>query len=489
MSCDANLLAFDVGASSGRAILGRLRDGQLTIQETHRFKNEPVTYRGELHWDVPAIWREMQSALASHGCHWVSSIGVDAWGVDYALLGEHGALLQNPYHYRDSRTDGVMEQVLDRLGRDRVYEATGIQFLPINTLYQLYTASQQTPRLLAAAEYLVTIPDLLNFWLTGTVACEYTNATTTQFLDRRTRCWSRDLLHELGIPTHLLAPVIRPGSTLGGLIPELARLPGLATTMVIAPACHDTGSAVAAIRANGSTAFLSSGTWSLLGTEVAEPVVTGESLRLNFTNEGGVCGTIRLLKNITGLWLLEGCRRAWSDRGDRCDWDKLVEACSAAEPFAHFVDPDDPLFVRPHDMTVAVDEYCRKTQQPVPCNRGAYVRTVLESLALKYRMVLEQLESVTGTRFDAIRIIGGGAENTLLNQFTADATGRTVLAGPVEATALGNMAMQMVGTGLVRSLDDARELIEQSFPARAFEPRLTLFWNRAYSRFRSLLPT
>ncbi len=486
----STLLAFDLGATSGRAIAGRLHDGRITIQELHRFPNDPVFVNGAMHWDILAVWAQMRSALASllsHGIDRLDSIGVDTWGVDYALLGEGNVVLENPYHYRDRRNDGVMERVIARLGRDRIYSITGIQFMPINTLNQLVAAHERTPQLLAAAKALVMIPDLLNYWLTGRVACEYTNATTTQFLDSATQQWSQELLSALELPTHFLAPVIAPGTVLGGLVEDLARLAGLSATKVVAPACHDTGSAVAAVRAGGDTAFLSSGTWSLLGTEVPGAVAGPDAQRLNFTNEGGVCGTIRLLKNITGMWLLEGCRKSWERSGHAYEWDALV-GMSAPEPaFHHLVDPDDPSFTRPEDMTTAIADYCRRTCQSAPATPGAYVRAVLESLALKYRVVLEQLESLTGVHVAQIRVIGGGSQNALLNQFTADATGRLVIAGPAEATALGNLAMQMVGMGMVESLDTARDLIEHSFPPRRFEPVGSAAWDNAYAQFKSFL--
>ena len=484
----SSLLAFDLGASSGRAILGRLKDGRLSIEELRRFRNDPVSHNGELHWNLPALWSEMQSSLeslAAHGVERLDSIGVDTWGVDYALLGEHGALLENPYHYRDARTDGLMEEVTRRLSRERIYSVTGIQFMPINTLYQLYAAARRTPKLLAAARSLLTIPDLLNSWLTGKIVCEYTNASTTQFLDGKTRHWAADLLRDLDIPTHFLAPIVAPGTVLGGLLPDLARRPALAMTAVVAPACHDTGSAVAAVRASGKTAFLSSGTWSLLGTEVRTPIASPEALRLNFTNEGGVAGSVRLLKNITGLWLLEGCRRDWERQGQALEWPALLAAAESAAPFRHLIDPDDQSFVRPEEMTAAIAAYCKRTDQPLPASPGAFVRAILESLALKYRLVLEELESLTGTHFDIIRVIGGGSQNEMLNQFTADATARTVLAGPAEATALGNLAMQMVGSGMIGSLDEARDLIDRSFPARSYTPRSTDRWDTAYSKLQS----
>src|ERR1051326_7441637 len=291
-------LAFDFGAESGRAVLAHLQSGVLTTEEVHRFPNEPVEYLGSLHWDAPRLWLEVRKALAGLGEVELAGIGVDAWGVDYALLGERGELLENPYHYRDRRTEGIMEEVLARVGRDEIYSATGIQFMPINTLYQLVAAKRRSPRLLAAAQYLLTIPDLFHYWLTGNAVCEFTNATTTQMVDPIKRTWATGLLQRLELPAHLPAPIVEPGSIVGTLLPEIAGHTSLAGTTVIAPACHDTGSAVAAISARDGTAFLSSGTWSLLGTELDAPVITPGALRLNFTNEGGVNGTTRLLKNV-----------------------------------------------------------------------------------------------------------------------------------------------------------------------------------------------
>ena len=484
---DSTVLAFDLGATSGRAILGRLGGGNLELREIHRFPNEPVRYNGELHWDMPRLWREVQAGLhaASRGGP-VASIGVDAWGVDYALLGEGGILLENPYHYRDQRTLGMVEKAAAVVGSDRIYDTTGTQFLALNTLYQLYAASLRTPRLLAAAESLLAIPDLLNYWLAGVQACEYTEATTTQFLDRRTRTWARGLLGDLGIPTHFLKPIVQPGAVLGKLRAELARTDALKATLVTAPACHDTGSAVAAVRTGGATAFLSSGTWSLLGTEVPDAIVSADSRRFNFTNEGGVGGTYRLLKNITGMWLLEESRKVWDATGRKYSYGELCAMASVEKPARTLIDPDDALFTAPQDMPRAIDAYCARTGQPEPGTPGAYTRTILESLALKYRSVLEKLGDIAGTRFTQIRVIGGGCRNAMLNQFTADATGCRVLAGPAEATALGNIAMQLVGTRALASIDDARALIERSFPVEAFEPGDSATWDRAYASFKTL---
>jgi len=476
-------LAFDFGAESGRAVLAHLQSGILTTEEVHRFRNEPVEYGGSLHWDAPRLWFEVRKALACVEHMELAGIGVDAWGVDYALLGERGELLQNPYHYRDHRTGGVMEEVFRKVPKDQIYRATGIQFMPINTLYQLCAAQRDTPSIMTAAKQWLTIPDLFNYWLTGNAVCEFTNATTTQLVDPVTRTWAIDLMQKLGLNPSLPAPIVEPGSIVGTLLPSLVQNSSLAATPVIAPACHDTGSAVAAITARDSTAFLSSGTWSLIGTELDAPVVTAEALRLNFTNEGGVNGTTRLLKNVMGLWMLQGCRNCWSARGQSADYRELVELAGREPALAHLVDPDDEAFLRPSDMLAAIDQFCRKTHQPGPTTPGAYVRCILESLALKYRMVLRSLEKLCGKRIDQIRVIGGGSKNRLLNQFTADATGKKVLAGPAEATALGNIAMQILATGEASSLQQVRAIIDRSFATEVFDPRETDKWEQQAERF------
>jgi len=476
-------LAFDFGAESGRAVLARLQAGILTIEEVHRFRNEPVEYGGSLHWDAPRLWIEVRKALSCVEHVELAGIGVDAWGVDYALLGESGELLQNPYHYRDARTQGVMEGAFRKVPREEIYRATGIQFMPINTLYQLIAAQRDTPTIVAAAKQLLTIPDLFNFWLTGNAVCEFTNATTTQMVDPIRRTWATDLMKALGLRPELPAPIVEPGTVIGTLRSSLVQNSSLAAAPVIAPACHDTGSAVASITARDGTAFLSSGTWSLIGTELDAPIVNPQALKLNFTNEGGVNGTTRLLKNVMGLWMLQGCRNCWSARGQSSDYRELVDSATGAAAFAHFVDPDDESFLRAADMPAAIDEFCRKTHQPVPATEGAYVRCVLESLALKYRLVLGNLEQLCGKRIEQIRVIGGGSKNRLLNQFTADATGRRVLAGPAEATALGNVAIQILATGEASSLQEVRAMVDRSFPTEVFEPLDTDKWQRHTERF------
>ena len=477
-------LAFDLGAESGRAVLGRVHSGVVTTEEIYRFPNEPVEYSGSLHWDAPRLWLEVRRTLDRLKEVRLAGIGVDAWGVDYALLGERGELLLNPYHYRDKRTDGVMDAVFEKISKPEIYRETGIQFMPINTLYQLFAAKRDTPLALKAARTFLTIPDLFNYWLTGNAVCEFTNATTTQMVNVEKRGWSKKILDAVELPADLPAEIVEPGTIVGRLSHDLATHSSLRGAPVIAPATHDTGSAVAAVLARDGTAFLSSGTWSLVGTELDAPLVTDEALRLNFTNEGGVCGTARFLKNVMGLWMLQCCRASWSSRGLHYQYRDLMELAAREPEFAHLVDPDDESFLHPHDMPGAIDEFCVRTHQPVPQNPGAYARAVLESLALKYRQVIADLERLTRKPIRNIRIIGGGSKNRLLNQFTADATGRTVLAGPVEATALGNIGIQALATGNASSIAEVRAIIDRSFPAEVFDPGETGKWEAQVARFK-----
>jgi rhamnulokinase len=476
-------LAFDLGAESGRAILGYFQSGILTTKEVHRFPNEPIEYRGSLRWDVAKLWSEMRKALAQVEEVELGGIGVDTWGVDYALLGEKGELLENPYHYRDRRTEGVLEEVLRKVSRQEIYQATGIQFMPINTLYQLFAARREDPNIFAAAKKMITMPDLFHYWMTGNAVCEFTNATTTQMVDPVKRTWATGLMQRLEIPVDLPAPIVEPGTTTGTLLPNIAGQSSLAGTPVIAPACHDTASAVAAISARDGTAFLSSGTWSLVGTELDSPVITAEAMRLNFTNEGGVNGTTRLLKNVMGLWMLQCCRQSWTAQGHLYDYRELMELASRETSFRHLIDPDDESFLRPSDMLTAMNKFCSQTHQPLPEGPCAYVQTILESLAFKYRLVIRNLELVSGKHIEQIRIIGGGSKNRLLNQLTADATGRKVLAGPSEAAALGNIAIQILATGGASSLREVRAIVDRSFPTEIFEPRETGKWDQHAERF------
>jgi len=476
-------LAVDLGAESGRAILAELGSGVLTTREIHRFPNEPVEYGGSLHWDVARLWLEVRKALKNVQETRLAGMGVDAWGVDYALLGEKGELLQNPYHYRDARTHGTMETIFRKVAKEEIYATTGIQFMAINTLYQLQAALRDTPELLKVAEILLTIPDLFHYWLTGRAVCEFTNATTTQLIDARTRRWAKELIARLELPMQVWPEIVEAGTVIGSLLPGVACGTALAETPVIAPATHDTGSAVAAISARAGTAFISSGTWSLVGTELDAPILSEEALRWNFTNEGGVQGTTRLLKNVMGLWMLQGCRQAWAAEEHSPDLPELMQLAEQETPFRCLVDPDHSSFLRPDNMCKAIDEFCGRTEQPLPQSAASYTRAILESLAFKYRLVLVRLEKLTGARIACVRVIGGGSKNRLLNQLTADATGRTVLAGPAEATAMGNVAMQILATGAASSLAEVRAMIERSYPVEAFEPREPEKWEQHAERF------
>jgi rhamnulokinase len=475
-------LAVDLGAESGRVFFGQCRGGILGIEEIHRFPNRPITQAKSLHWDVWQLWSEVCRAL-SRETREIASVGVDAWGVDYALLDERGELLENPHHYRDPRNPSAMEEALRVVSKEEIYRETGAQFLPINTLYQLYAAGRDNPELLASARRMVMIPDLFHYWLSGNALCEYTAASTTQFANPKTRCWANDLLAALGLPAQLPAQIVEPGSFVGDLHPYLLGA-GRSGARVIAPASHDTASAVAAIPANGSTAFVSSGTWSLVGIELDAPIVSPEAMRMNFTNEGGVAGTTRVLKNVMGLWMLQGCRSAWNARGREFNYGDLTEAARSARAFQHLVNPDHADFLNPADMLDAMGRFCRRTDQPVPDSPGAHARAVMESLALKYRFVIHDLETLVGRSIERIRVIGGGSKNSLLNQFTADATGKQVVAGPAEASVLGNLGVQMWSMGEIGSLDEVRALIDRSFPAEVYEPRDTDCWDREASKFQ-----
>ena len=461
--------------------------GTLVLEEVHRFATPTLTDATGLHWDAPRLFDEMLRGLdaASAGAP-LDGLGVDTWGVDYGLLDERGDLLALPFHYRDSRTDGVMEDVLARVGRRTVYDRTGIQFLPFNTLYQLVAEMRAAPDRLHRAAVLLTMPDLLNHWLTGSRAAECTNATTTQMLDWRTGTWDTRLLDAVGVPTHMLPRLVAPGTRLGTPRAECtARIPRLEGVPVIAPACHDTGSAVAAVPSGSGVAFLSSGTWSLLGTETPAPVVTASALHHNFTNEGGVAGTTRVLRNITGLWLLEGCLRTWRAEGQDFSVASLLEGAALRPPARAFIDPDAPVFHRCPDAA-AVQDWCARTDQPVPASATDVVRVLIDSLALAYRRGLHALEHVTGTHVHTLRVIGGGARNRVLNQATADATGCRVLAGPVEATALGNVVVQLVALGAVRTVQDGRALVAAACPPEEFTPRQTAAWDDAAERFDAI---
>jgi rhamnulokinase len=453
----------------------------------HRFPNGPVRILDSLHWDVLRLFQEMVAGLTKAAPYDLAGIGVDTWGVDWALLDATGSLVGTPYHYRDRRTEGMMAEVLSRVPRREVFERTGIQFMEINTLYQLYAMSRQQPELLAAARTFLMMPDLLNYWLTGQKACEFTEATTSQFYDPLESNWSRPLFDKLSLPYEILAPVVQPGTVLGPVLQGVREEAGVGEVPVIAPACHDTGSAVVAVpAANRDFVYISSGTWALQGVEVRAPVIDGATLEHNFTNEGGAGGTFRLLKNIVGLWLVQECRRDWARQGEELSYDELTRLAAGAPAFGPLVNPDHAAFMPPGGMPARIQAYCRDTGQRVPETEGEIVRCALESLALRFRAALEQLEEITGRRLGPIHIVGGGCRNGLLNQFAANATGREVLAGPVEATAMGNIVVQAVARGYLGSLQEGRELVRRSIDLETYEPKDTARWDEAYALFRRL---
>jgi rhamnulokinase len=467
-------LAIDLGAESGRAMLGSLEGGTLALEELHRFPNQPVQLPTGLYWDTLRLFHEIRHALAICGRERniaLDGIGIDTWGVDFALLGADGALVDNPRHYRDVRNNGMLDKTFAVAPREEIFAETGIQFMPINTLYQLHAMKVAQSPALGIAKTLLFAPDLFNYWLTGVMRAEVTISSTSQFYDPARKQWARGLLRRLGIVESILPEIVPAGTRLGTLLPEVAGGSGLsADTPVFATASHDTASAVAAVPAEGGDwGYISSGTWSLMGVELNGPVINDRSLALNFTNEVGAGGKIRLLKNIAGLWLLQECRRAWALAGHEYSYAELVELAAAVPSCGTTIDPDD--FSEPGHMPQRIAEHCLARGQKTPEQPGGMVRLILESLAASYRKVLENLEILIGSRINRIHIVGGGARNELLNQLAANATGRTVIAGPAEATAAGNILVQATGAGIVSGVIEAREIVRRSFPLKVYQPR------------------
>ncbi len=488
-------VAVDLGAESGRVALIELQRGAIRFQEIHRFPNAPVVLPSGLHWDITGIWREICQGLSA-AARWAAennatilSIGVDAWGVDWTLVGASGELVGLPHAYRDPRNVDAFDRATSIVSPEQIYQATGIQNMPINSLFSLYAQKLHGPELLQAADQLLFIPDLMNFWLCGKRNVEATVASTSQVLDVRSGQWCRDLLDRLELPGHLFRETSLPGTALGPISPALATATGLdPAVQVIATASHDTASAVAAVPADPQSrwCFLSSGTWSLLGAELGEPCIGQSVQSAMFTNEVGVAGTIRFLKNIAGLWLVQECRREFASRGQEYDYTELADMATLAEPFRTFVDPDFESFQTPGNMLAKIDEFARQTDQPVPETPGDYLRCCLEGLALKYRETLIKLEQTLGQEFEVIHIVGGGGRNELLNQLTASATSRPVLAGPFEATALGNALVQAMALDEIANLEEIRLLVRKSLPPRKYTPEDPDIWRPAIERFSSL---
>ena len=492
MAIKKQFLAFDLGASSGRGVVGRLDDGKLSIKELRRFSNGPTTIVGNMYWDVLKLYGEMVEALYLYAKNYggnLQGIGFDTWGVDYGLLTKDGSLVGNPFHYRDSRTDGMVEKACEQVGgRQNIFDATGIQFMQFNTLYQLYAmVINQSPEF-EIAETMLMMPSLFTYFFSGQKVNEFTHVTTTQMYNPRTGTWATDLLAQLGIPTGIFeAEIVPPGTIVGDLLPELAENTGVGTVPVIASASHDTASAVAAVPAKGEDwAYLSSGTWSLLGLETPKPVINADSLQYNLTNEGGVGNTFRFLKNISGLWLVQECKRIWDREGTGLGFGELMQEAEKVRPFKTIIDPNDQAFLNPPDMPEAIVTFCKTSQQQIPETRGEIIRCALESLALTYRDVLEKMEQLRGKPVDTLHIVGGGVQNTLLCQFTANATGKPVVAGPIEATAIGNIMMQAIATGDIGSIAEGREIVKQSFDVVTYEPQDVEQWEEAYQRFHTL---
>jgi rhamnulokinase len=498
MAASVNFVAADLGASNGRVLLGRWNGERFALEELHRFANGPVTVHARMYWDVLSLWTEIKNGLiryAAHDATPLAGFGIDTWGVDYGLLDRTGRLLGNPVHYRDGRTNGIFDRAFPIVSRADIFAETGLQFIQLNTIFQLVAMRLEGDPQLDYADSMLLMPDLFHYWLTGEKIAEYTIASTTQMLRARDRQWAFDLLGKFNIPTAMLPNIVPPGTIVGPVVNQVLQETGLgAGAPVIAVGSHDTASAVAGIPGlDERSAYLSSGTWSLMGVETAQPIVNQKALELNFTNEGGVNNTIRLLKNITGLWLLQESRRQLEREGRVITWPQMLAEAEQAQPFKCIVNPDAPDFFEPSNMIDTIRAFCRRTGQPAPETVGEVVRCCLESLALRYRWVVNALEElltsadgVPGPRLTSVRIVGGGSQNRLLNQFTADACGRVVVTGPVEAAALGNVMMQAVATGHLKNVAEGRAAIARSIEQERFEPQRSTGWDDAYDRFLTL---
>lgn len=485
-----HFLAFDIGASSGRAILGILENSQLEMKEVHRFKNKMVQIHGSYYWNIYSLFEELKTGLKKCVSEFniqPESIGIDTWGVDYSLISEEGHILGLPYAYRDHRTNTAMNDFFAIMDKQKTYLLSGIQFMQFNTLFQLFASRQANHSALEFAKSLLFTPDTLSFLFTGVKKNEYTIASTSQLLKPGKAEWEKKLFDAAGISIDLMEEIVQPGTLLGNLLPEVLEETGSAEIPCIAVAGHDTASAIVSVPALGENwAYLSSGTWSLLGIESLEPLVSEKTLEMNFTNEGGVEGTTRFLKNIMGMWLIQECKRVW-DETNEMDWQELVDLSHAAEPFKCLINPNDSSFLNPGNMPKAIQEFCANTNQPIPETKGEIARCIYDSLVLAYKLALKQIELVTGKQIKKLYIIGGGANNTVMNQLTADAIGIPVFAGPTEATAVGNIMLQAKATGVVKSLADIREIVRNSFSISEYKPSPELDWETAYRKFEKLL--
>lgn len=481
-------LAVDLGASSGRVLAGLYDNGKLELVEMHRFWNGAVEHDDGLHWDIDQLFTEIKTGLKNgfeaYGDA-VTAIGVDTWGVDYGLLDADGKLINAPFQYRDSRNDGMMDFAFSKMPKEEIYKRTGLQFMPFNTAFQL-CAELKRPEFKQAEQMLFT-PDLISYWLTGQAATEYSIASTSQLLDAKKRDWDFELISALGLPEKIFGKIVQPGTVIGRLTDEMAQELG-GNAEVIAIGGHDTASAVASAPLKSKDcAYLSSGTWSLMGLEEPEPIITEESAAFNITNEGGVCGTIRFLKNICGMWLLQECKRNWEEAGEELNWRLIDEKVLQSDPFIAFINPDAPEFAQPCDMPKQIQEFCQRTGQRVPEGIGEICRVIFESLAMRYREVFQTMEKLHGKPLEQLHIVGGGCQNILLNRLAADAINRPVIAGPIEATGIGNMLMQMIAKGDIAALPEGREMVLESFGTELYEPQETASWDAAFERFLAIM--
>lgn len=479
------VLAFDFGASSGRAIIGSFDGEKISLKEVHRFTNDPVDLGGTLYWDVLRLFYEIkQGIVKAKIAGGFDSIGIDTWGVDFGLIDKNGRLLENPVHYRDKRTSGLVEESFKSVPRQKMYDITGIQFMELNTLFQLISLKKQRPEMLERADKMLFMPDLFAYFLTGKMCSEYSIASTSQLIDINTRTWSKELLDAFGIKESLFAPLTEPGTVLGNLSKEICEECGVESVPVISVCGHDTQSAITAVPCeSGDFAFLSSGTWSLFGTELQKPIVNETSLKINITNEGGFGGTTGFLKNIIGLWLIQESRRQWQREGKDYSYADLEKLALSEEPFKCFIDPDAPEFVPQGNIPERVREFCKKTGQYVPESVGEIMRCIYESLAMKYRMTFEKLCECTGKDYPVIHVIGGGTKDGLLCRMTASSCGKTVKAGPIEATVMGNVAVQLMSDGTIGSINEARRAVAASEELKTYEPENTDEWIKAYESF------
>jgi len=485
MSDPKNYVAIDLGAESGRVMVGTVSEGKLTLNEIHRFANGPIEQDGALRWDFSKLMTEIKAGLgkALGSGKEAASIGIDTWGVDFGLLDKDGRLIENPYHYRDKRTDGMLDKAFGLMPKEQIYKHTGIQFMQLNSLFQVLALKTQHPEILARTRHLLFMPDLITYTMTGDVSAEYTIASTSQMMDMATGQWSTAVLQALGLPDAILPKVVPPGASKGMLKNEIARELGCEPVPVIAVGTHDTASAVAAVPVTKDKpwAYLSSGTWSLMGVESAKAVIDQTTSELSFTNEGGVEGTIRILKNIMGLWLVQECRRHWAGQGQELDYSQLTEMAAQAEPFQAVISTEHGDFFAPGRMPEKINAFLRSTGQAEIADKGQMVRVVLESLALRYAQVMAWLEQISGHEIKVLHVVGGGIKNELLNQLTANATGKTVVTGPVEATVLGNVLMQAKATGQIASLAEGRALVAKSFKTQTYRPKDRRAW-RAFGK-------